>query len=410
MGKTISNHVKFLSSHKLKVEEESKQLPRIYWTPKMHKNPIGTRFIIGNPCSSLKLLTKSITKICKLFWESSISSYYNVKRYFSGVNHLWIAQNNHKVLESIDKINRRGNAKSISTYDFSSLYTNIPHDKLLMVLNAIVDFAFNGGTREYISVTKSGANYVKNITNVKQWYTQTTIKKCIKFILENCQFTVGQSVYRQKIGIPMGSDPAPFFANFFLFYYESDWMEKLKKEEKGKAYKYGNIFRFIDDLIAMNDDNEFHNSYKKIYPPELQLNKENDSETHATFLDIDIQIINKKFVTKLYDKRDSYKFDIVRLPYKHSNMPSKMFYATIGAEILRICRATSGCADFITSTRLLLSRMRNQGLANKGTQNQGLKNDATKRILKDTMNRHWKTFSKYNLTFTTLMDKLVIHN
>ena len=91
-------------------------------------------------------------------------------------------------------------------------------------------------------------------------------------------------------------------------------------------------------------------------------------------------------------------------------MPSKMFYATIGAEILRICRATSGCADFITSTRLLLSRMRNQGLANKGTQNQGLKNDATKRILKDKMNRHWKTFSKYNLTFTTLMDKLVIHN
>ena len=33
----------------------------------------------------------------------------------------------------------------MSTFDFSTLYTKIPHDQLLYVLNEITDFAFKGG-------------------------------------------------------------------------------------------------------------------------------------------------------------------------------------------------------------------------------------------------------------------------
>ena len=393
----ISNHVNYLSSLKLKVEEKFRQLPRIYWTPKMHKTPVGTRFIIGNPCSSLKPLSKDITAICKLFFGLH-TRYYEKTQYLTGINYFWIVQNNNQLLENIDKINKRGNAKIISTFDFSSLYTNIPHDKLLTVLNEIVDFAFNGGTSKYVSVTKGGAHFVKYTNNSKQYYyNKNKIKDSIKFLLQNCHFTIGKSVFRQKIGIPMGSDPAPFFANFFLFHYESIWMKNLKKKNQGRARKFGNICRFIDDLIAINDGNEFLNSFCDIYPPELQLNKENDSEHHATFLDMDIQIIDRKFVTKLYDKRDSYNFDIVRLPYKNSNMPSKMFYNTIGAEILRICRATSQYVDFKSSTTVLLKRMTNQGSIA----------DGTKKVLSNTMTRHWKAFSKYNITSTNIINDLL---
>ena len=45
----------------------------------------------------------------------------------------------------------------MSTFDFSTLYTKIPHDKLLFVLNEITDFAFKGGTRDYVTVYNSGA-------------------------------------------------------------------------------------------------------------------------------------------------------------------------------------------------------------------------------------------------------------
>ena len=68
----------------------------------------------------------------------------------------------------------------------------------------------------------------------------------------------------------MRSDTAPFFANLFLFFYESN---PKKNSNYGAARKFGNIFRFIDDLIAINDGNEFENHYNEIYPSELILKR-----------------------------------------------------------------------------------------------------------------------------------------
>ena len=43
----------------------------------------------------------------------------------------------------------------MSTSDFSTLYTKIPHEKLLHVLNEIFDFAFKGGTKDYVTIYNS---------------------------------------------------------------------------------------------------------------------------------------------------------------------------------------------------------------------------------------------------------------
>ena len=74
-------------------------------------------------------------------------------------------------------------------------------------------------------------------------------------------------------------------------------------------------------------------SHKEIYPPEMELKVENE--------DLALAINEGVIDTKLFDKRDAFNFSVVRMPYKCSNIPCKMFYSTIGAEILRICRATS---------------------------------------------------------------------
>ena len=74
------------------------------------------------------------------------------------------------------------------------------------------------------------------------------------------------------IGIPMDSDPIPFFANLFLFYYKSDWIGKMKNIERHCARKFGHVYRFIDDLTAMNDNKESENFFfKEIYPQEEEL-------------------------------------------------------------------------------------------------------------------------------------------
>ena len=97
--------------------------------------------------------------------------------------------------------------------------------------------------------------------------------------MDNCFFTFGNKIFRQIIGLPMGSDPAPFMENLFLHYYESKWIKNLKKDDLHKARRFSNTFRFIDDLLTINDDNLFSENFRDIYPKELQLNVESSGDS-----------------------------------------------------------------------------------------------------------------------------------
>ena len=83
-----------------------------------------------------------------------------------------------------------------------------------------------------------------------------------------------------------------------------------------------NAFRLIDDLLSLNDDSTFEKHYKDIYPAELKLKKENNSDSCFSFLDIYIYIEKREFRAKLFDKRDNFDFDIVRMSFYCSNVPS----------------------------------------------------------------------------------------
>ena len=64
----------------------------------------------------------------------------------------WVVQNNKPVINSINELNKRRKATSVSTFEFSTLYTKLPHNKLLMVLNSLINFYFDGGENKYITV------------------------------------------------------------------------------------------------------------------------------------------------------------------------------------------------------------------------------------------------------------------
>ena len=61
------------------------------------------------------------------------------------------------MVEGIDKINKKKQAVSVRTFDFSTLYTKIPHHLLRDALFEIVDFCFKGGISHGVYVTKAGA-------------------------------------------------------------------------------------------------------------------------------------------------------------------------------------------------------------------------------------------------------------
>ena len=124
----------------------------------------------------------------------------------------------------------------------------------------------------------------------------------------------------------MGIDPAPFWANLYLYKFEYQFMKNLITSDNIRSRKFHGCFRFIDDLICLNDGDEFKKSINEIYPDELELKCEHDGKDgHATFLELDIQISDEMFVYKLFDKRDEFPFSVVRMPDNNSNIPSCIF-------------------------------------------------------------------------------------
>ena len=73
-----------------------------------------------------------------------------------------VIQNKTPLIDRIGKINKRNKAKSIMTFDFSTLYTKIPHNLLIQALNEIIDFCFKGGISNAVYVKEDRVSWRKS--------------------------------------------------------------------------------------------------------------------------------------------------------------------------------------------------------------------------------------------------------
>ena len=91
-------------------------------------------------------------------------------------------------------------------------------------------------------------------------------------------------LYRKIVGIPMDTNCAPLVADLFLFCYERDFI--LSDDNQADIIEALNsTSRYLDDLLNI-DNPYFEGMFNRIYPPELQVNKANASNTEAPFLDL----------------------------------------------------------------------------------------------------------------------------
>ena len=81
--------------------------------------------------------------------------------------------------------------------------------------------------------------------------------------------------------------------------------------------------------------------FNRIYPPELQLNKANTSDTEAPFLDLHLSISNGFVSSKIYDKCDDFDFEIVYFPFLDGDVPHSIFYGVYISQFIRIARVSS---------------------------------------------------------------------
>ena len=131
----------------------------------------------------------------------------------TGVNCFWIIDNSQQVLSALSKINYFSTAKHLDSYNFSTLYTCIPHTSLKEALTSQVR------DNIYLVADIKGKVFWTDIPSKaasKFNITEETLIKLVEYLIDNIYVSIGNRVYRQCVGIPMGTDCAPLLANLFL--------------------------------------------------------------------------------------------------------------------------------------------------------------------------------------------------
>ena len=260
----------------------------------------------------------------------------------------------------LQRMNATREAKSFDSYDFSTLYTSIPHDSLKHSLKMLISEAYKVRGAYYLSVNGKGVCTWSNNKGSCVDVSESLLMEMVEYLVDNIYIHVGNKVFRQCIGIPMGTDCAPLLANLYLFYYEYCYMKQLLKVDVGKARRFSNTVRYIDDLLSLNNMS-FEKEIANIYPNELVLKKTTESHSMVSYLDIKITIEEKQFVTAVWDKRDSFTFHIVNYPFLSSNIPTGPAYGIYISQLVRIGRICVKYEDFWNRHVFLTTRLIKQG-------------------------------------------------
>ena len=99
----LKSHCKFIESVGLEMSEEDKNLPYLYWTPKLHKVPFKHCFIAGSSKCTTKDLSCLLTKVLTTIKDGLIK-YNSTETSCNGVNSMWIVKNSTSLLSSLDQL------------------------------------------------------------------------------------------------------------------------------------------------------------------------------------------------------------------------------------------------------------------------------------------------------------------
>ena len=73
-------------------------------------------------------------------------------------------------------------------------------------------------------------------------------------MLDSIFIRFGTKLYRQVVGIPMGTSCAPLVADLFLFYYEREFMMSLSDDKQADVIDaFNTTSRYLDDILNINN-------------------------------------------------------------------------------------------------------------------------------------------------------------
>ena len=143
---------------------------------------------------------------------------------------MWILKNSKELLKNLNAQSLHS-VNSIKSFDFSTLYTTIPHDKLKSKLKETINQCFfhkNGNRRfQYVVIGYKDTYFVGDHSDTPQQYAEADFIKMLEYQIDNIFVEFGGRIFQQTIGIPMGTNCARLLADLFLYSYEAEFVQSL---------------------------------------------------------------------------------------------------------------------------------------------------------------------------------------
>ena len=275
----------------------------------------------------------NVVVVCRLHYINTLKQEHNGTKAYEETS----IKNSGEVLSKLKDIGYQ--ATSLSTYDFSTLYTTLPHNLIKEKLIDLIERTFYKKEGKLDLVCNDKKAFFTSADHYRGYHHWSCQNVCdaLLFLLDNIYIGFGTKLYRQIVGIPMGTNNAPLVADLFLFCFEKDFMKNLSSDNQADVIKAFNLTsRYLDDLLNIENP-YFEGMVNQIYPPELQLNTANTSDTEAPFLDLHLSISNGFVSSKIYDKRDDFDFDIVNFPFLDDDVPRRPSYGVYISQLTFDC-------------------------------------------------------------------------
>ncbi len=349
------------------------ELPYLYWLPKMHKIPVGQRFIAG----SAKVVVSAASKVLCQFLKAIMSALKEKDDSHiaqTGVRRFFIVESFQEVTDFVNKW-KRLKGQGLRTFDFSTMYTTLDQDDLIDKIGKVIEEAFSHRTAERLSMSfgsrkpqwlRAGR---ESHTPKHHTFTMEGLKDLVRYVVKNTYLCNGGKVVHQQVGLPMGTNAAGDLANLYLYFYESRFVDKLIEVNRDKANAWHISFRYIDDFLSVDNPDSAEYLVKPLeeggmYPIRtngLNILPSNTDTGHCTYLGLRLSMTGSYIVSKVYDKRASYPFRLRNYPDMRSNIPGSVARGVFTSQLYRFARSCTFALDFVTEAGRLAIKLRRQG-------------------------------------------------
>ena len=108
-------------------------------------------------------------------------------------------------------------------------YTSIPHTQLKANLLKFINRVFGFKEKPFIipNIYTKRAYFSQGRSSNKTSFSKDELIECVNYLIDNSFVIYQGKIYKQVIGIPMGTNAGPQIANTYLHVYEYEYIKKL---------------------------------------------------------------------------------------------------------------------------------------------------------------------------------------